>query len=180
MPVRLREVVLRDKPAAFLAASPSATVPCLQAERIFDESRDIMLWALGQNDPEGWLDDRAGALIDRCDGPFKAALDHTKYHVRYPDLDRETERARAAAILREWDARLSGTAYLLGPRMTLADAALLPFVRQFAQIDRAWFDAQDWPHLIGWLDRWLASPAFAAVMRKLPPWQAGEDGVPFP
>ena len=179
--VLLREILLREKPDAFLAASPSATVPCLVVDETIDESRDIMVWALNQNDPQGWLDSPGtDALIDQCDGPFKAALDHTKYAVRYPDLDPEVERQKAAEILRIWDARLSQHAYLTGAKFTLADAAILPFVRQFANIDRAWFDAQDWPHLIGWLDAFLASDDFAGIMTKYPPWQLGQDGVPFP
>ncbi len=182
VPVALREILLRDKPAAFLAASPSATVPNLQADVTLDESRDIMLWALQQNDPRGWLTkpDEAAALIDLCDGPFKAALDHTKYAVRYPHLDVVAERGKAANILQAWNARLATQDYLTGPTFTLADAALLPFVRQFANIDRAWFDDQDWPHLIRWLDAFLASPDFAAIMVKYPPWQPGQDQVTFP
>jgi len=55
--VELREILLRDKPSAFLAASPSGTVPCLvTGDGVLDESLDIMLWALGQSDPEGWLE----------------------------------------------------------------------------------------------------------------------------
>lgn len=180
VPVRLREIVLRDKPVAFLAASPSGTVPCLQAERVIDESRDIMIWALSHNDPKGWLTEAASPLIDQCDGPFKAALDHTKYHVRYPDLDPAIEREKAATILRDWNTRLERTGFLLGDRMTLADAALLPFVRQFANTDRRWFDDQGWPALVRWLRSFEQSEAFAAVMPKLPPWHPGEDGVPFP
>ncbi len=180
--VELREILLRDKPAAFLAASPSGTVPSLEADIGIDESRDIMIWALQQSDPQGWLDERdtAAQLIDQCDGPFKSALDHTKYAVRFPDLDPEVEREKAAAILREWDGHLAKHGSLAGPCFGLADAATLPFVRQFANIDRAWFDAQDWPHVVAWLDGFLASPAFAAIMHKYPPWQPGQDGVTFP
>ncbi len=55
--VQLREILLRDKPAEFLATSPKGTVPVLKLEdgQVIDESRDIMFWALGQNDPENWL-----------------------------------------------------------------------------------------------------------------------------
>jgi glutathione S-transferase len=180
VPVRLHEVLLREKPDAFLAASPSGTVPCLQTETVIDESRDIMNWALSRNDPEGWLADAAAPLIDQCDGPFKLALDHTKYHVRYPDLDPAAEREKAATILRDWNAQLTTSGYLLGDRMSLADAALLPFVRQFANTDRNWFDDQDWPALARWLRSFEQGDAFAAVMPKLTPWQPGEDGVPFP
>ena len=180
--VRLREIVLRGKPDAFLAASPSATVPCLEADRIIDESRDIMMWALEHRDPCGWLSrrDEDLPLIDACDGPFKAALDHTKYHVRYPTLDRNTERAKAAMFLHELNNRLGEFDHLTGPDASLADAAILPFVRQFAFIDRDWFDAQDWPFLIRWLDRFLNSDDFKEVMVKYDPWQIGQDGVPFP
>ena len=40
-----------------------------------------------------------------------------------------------------------------GPKLSLADMAIAPFVRQFANVDRAWFDGQPWPHLTGWLER---------------------------
>ena len=54
--VELREIKLKEKPKAFLRASPSATVPNLQAGDLnLDESLDIMLWALGQSDPHGLL-----------------------------------------------------------------------------------------------------------------------------
>ena len=100
--VELREIVLRDKPQAFLNTSPSATVPALRlGDRVLDESLDIMVWALKQRDPQRMLDmpDEGWQLIARNDGPFKAALDHTKYAVRYPDLDPRAERAKAAAVV---------------------------------------------------------------------------------
>ena len=179
---QLQEILLRDKPDAFLAASPSGTVPCLQSETVIDESRDIMLWALRQNDPAGWLSrlDQDAPLIDRNDGPFKTALDHTKYAVRHPDKDMETERAKAAECLYDLNDRLSQQPHLTGDTASLADAAILPFVRQFANTDRAWFDAQDWPHLIHWLETFLNSDAFADVMHKYPPWQSGQDAITFP
>lgn len=178
--VSLREVVLRDKPEAFLAASPSATVPCLVTpEGVIDESLDIMLWALRQRDPEGWLEMPAEGFdwIARCDGPFKRALDRTKYASRYPEEDPEAQRALAGAFLSDLDARID--TWLFG-RPTLADFALLPFVRQFAFIDRARFEAEDWPALQGWLARFLESERFLGVMGKYPPWQAGDAPTLFP
>ena len=179
-PVHLREVVLRDKPAAFLEASPSATVPCLVTEDgPIDESLDIMKWALARNDPEGWLDMPAEGhdWITRADGPFKDALDRTKYATRYPDEDPEVQRAKASAFLRDLDTQLKVWIF---DRPTLADYAILPFVRQFAFINRDRFDAQDWPRLRGWLDRFLASPRFEGIMQKYPQWQPGDAPVPFP
>ena len=181
--VDLREILLRDKPAAFLATSPKGTVPVIDTgDRVIAESRDIMLWALGKRDPEDWLamPQDGHDLMDHCDGPFKTALDHTKYAVRYPDLDMETERAKALDFLRDLDARLRGSAFLFRPQARMADMAMLPFVRQFAHIDLAWFAAQDMPDLTRWLVNFKASARFAAVMWKYPPWQSGQDQVLFP
>lgn len=180
--VVLREIKLGNKPAAFLATSQKATVPVLVApDAIIEESRDIMLWALSQSDPENWLDmpPEGHHLIDQCDGPFKTALDHTKYAVRFPELAEEDERAKVMVFLRQLDDRLSRMAFLIGARRTLADIAIVPFVRQFANTDRAWFDQQGLAFLTPWLDTFLASDRFAQIMTKYPPWQEGQDRVLF-
>ena len=178
--VNLREIRLRDKPQAFLDASPSATVPCLVSEAVtIDESLDIMKWALGQHDPEGWLDMPVlgNDLIARFDGPFKSALDRTKYATRYPDEDPDQHRTIASAFLTDLNTQLHG--WVFG-KPTLADYAILPFVRQFAFIDKDWFDAQDWPHVQAWLEAFLASDRFTRIMVKYPPWQPGDAPVRFP
>ncbi|WP_296476904.1 glutathione S-transferase [Roseinatronobacter sp.] len=178
--VELREIVLRDKPAEFLSVSPSATVPCLvTTDGVIDESLDIMRWALGQQDPQNWLDMPASGWdwIARNDGPFKHALDRCKYATRYPQEDRSQHLADAAAYLTALDAQIE--AWIFG-RPTLADYALLPFVRQFAFIDKHWFDAQPWPALQDWLARFLGSGEFAAVMGKYSPWVTGQDMRIFP
>ncbi len=180
--VELREILLRDKPQAFLDTSASATVPALRSkDGILDESLDIMVWALRQSDPEGLMDmpDTGWALIRTNDGPFKAALDHTKYAVRYPDLDESAERGKAAGYMMELNARLAEQPWLFGARQSLADQAILPFVRQFANTDRVWFDAQPWPALIGWLDRFTESPAFQDIMTKYAPWAEGDSPIWF-
>lgn len=181
--VALREILLREKPQAFLAASPKGTVPVLvDGETVVEESRDLMVWALRRNDPEGWLDmDAEGfVLIDDCDGPFKQALDHTKYAVRFPDRDESAERAKAMVFLNSLSDRLRQTSFLMGPQPTLADMAILPFVRQFANTDRAWFDAHSPAPVVAWLDDFLVSDRFQGVMTKYPPWQEGQDQVMFP
>lgn len=181
--VELREVVLRDKPAAFLAASPSATVPCLEhTGGVIDESLDVMTWALESSDPEALLDmPREGsALIARCDGPFKTALDRYKYSTRHEDADAEEERAKAAAFVQDLDAQLAGKPWLFGAAPRLADLAILPFIRQFAHADLAWFEAQNWPSAVRWLSAFKASERFAAIMRKYPQWQEGDAPTVFP
>jgi len=115
--VDLREILLRDKPQAFLETSESGTVPALKAgDAVLDESLDIMLWALGKNDPNHWLNvpEEAWELIARNDGPFKSALDRTKYATRYPDCDPTEERAKAADVLHDLNNRLSETGWLFG------------------------------------------------------------------
>ena len=183
VPSALREIVLRDKPEAFLASSPSATVPCLEAATgVIDESFDIMQWALAQHDPEGWLDmpDAGHALIADCDGWFKTALDRYKYASRHADTDADTERAKAAEFIATLNDKLAATPWLFGANPTLADMAILPFIRQFAHVDLAWFTAQPWPHVQAWLEAFKASPRFAAIMRKYPQWAEGDAATIFP
>ncbi len=180
--VELREVLLRDKAPEFLAASPSATVPTLVRHdgSVLDESLDIMLWALERNDPQGWLNPDNGSLpemlqlIEEMDGPFKTHLDRYKYATRYENCDPVAERTGASEILHQLDARLQENGWLFGTRASLADMAVLPFIRQFANADRAWFDDRDWPALKRWLTDFEGSDGFAAIMHKYPRWQAGD------
>lgn len=183
----LREVVLRDKPAELIAASPKGTVPVLVLpdSSVIDESLDIMVWALGKNDPKQWLPplgerrDAMLALIAECDGTFKQALDRYKYPQRFENVDALEQRHQGSQWLMTLDVRLSNAPFLFGNQATLADAAIMPFVRQFAQVDRAWFDAQPWPALLAWLQGWLESELFGTVMAKHEPWRGG-PGISFP
>lgn len=180
--VELREILLRAKPDAFLDTSPTGTVPALRLpDRVIDESLDIMVWALKKNDPQRLLKMPADGwtLIKTNDGPFKTALDHTKYISRYPERDESIERAAAARHLMELESRLTKHGCLCDDRPTLADIAILPFVRQFANIDRIWFDAQPWPHVIAWLDRFTGSSELAHIMAKYPQWSEGASPIWF-
>lgn len=180
--VELREVLLRDKAPAFLAASPSGTVPCLDFHdgMVIDESLDIMLWALRRNDPEGWLRPGTGslddmlALVDELDGPFKTSLDRYKYASRYSECDSLAERRSGSQFLEKLDGMLSGRSFLFGSAPSLADMACLPFVRQFANTDRAWFDATGWNDLGTWLSAFEASDRFNRIMVKYPVWHDGD------
>ena len=175
----LREVKLSDKPQAMLAVSPKATVPVLvHADGAFlEESLDIMRWALGHTDPEGWLDRQDDALLAECDGPFKQALDRYKYPNRYDDCDPLPHRARGEAFLRRLDERLARQGQLCGETRGFADIAIFPFIRQFANHDRAWFDGLDLPHLQAWLAEHLKSALFATAMQREKPWKEGDAPV---
>ncbi len=188
----LREVVLRDKPPEFLEVSPSATVPALVSTDgvVLDESLDIMLWALKRNDPESWLTPDAGdmaemlALIDTIDGPFKKHLDSYKYATRHAAEDPEAfaieNREEGMRHLADLDERLQIQPFLFGGKLSLADVATAPFVRQFANTDLEWFSAQPHSALHTWLDRFVTSELFLSVMKKYPQWQSGTVGDKFP
>ena len=173
-----REIALKDKPAHMLALSAKGRVPVLwlpETAQVMDESLDIMLWALQQNDPHRWLPD-APTLKDWLthialnDGPFKQQLDRYKYPQRFGLDNGLTHRAAGAAHLQALAQVLAQQAFLSGPHWGLLDAAQAPFVRQFAHTDPAWFAAQAWPQLSAWLAAFEASAEFAAIMAKHPLW----------
>ena len=178
-----REVALKSKPAHMLALSPKGTVPVLwlpepSGGQVLEQSLDIMLWALQQHDPLDWLPvSDAGmadalALIAHNDGPFKQQLDRYKYPNRSGLDSGAADRDLAAVWLQTLDARLAAQSFLSGRHFGLADAALAPFVRQFAHTDPIWFAAQPWPALATWLAAFEGSALFAAIMHKHTPWQA--------
>lgn len=186
--VELREVALRHKPAAMLALSPKGTVPILQLPdgRVIEQSLDIMRWAFSQRDPQGWLSHGDPALaqawLDLNDGPFKRLLDAYKYPERHPGQPPHAHRDEAMRLmLRPMEAQLLQHRQLLGDQVHLADMALLPFIRQFAQVDAPWFSQTPLPALKAWLQAHLASPLFAAVMAKqaVAVWQEGTAGEAF-
>ena len=187
---RLREVVLRDKPTEMLEASPKGTVPVIVEldGTVIEESLDVMAWALGQNDAEGWLAPELGtraemdALVAECDGPFKRALDRYKYPNRYEDegIIREDQRALGLAFLERLNTQLEDRPQLFGAKVSYADIAIFPFIRQFANTDRTWFDALDLPNLQAWLESHLESTRFKEIMPKFAQWKTGDVEPVFP
>lgn len=177
--VRVREIVLRDKPAEMLTASPKGTVPVLVLTdgRVVDESLDVMRWALAQKDPDGWLNadaNETARLVQLNDGPFKHALDRYKYPERH-NANPAEHRAAGMEILTGLTERLTIMGgQLLGPAPTLADIAIFPFVRQFAATDEAFWTATAPAILQAWLNGHTASARFVSIMARFPRWQPGE------
>ncbi len=196
----VREVRLSNKPPELAMASPKATVPVLilSDHSVIDESIDIMMWALNQNcHPErvagsyfttlheskmpkhvqhDGLNLDQSALIVQNDGAFKHHLDRYKYPEKY-SCDATEHRVAGTAILHGYETRLSQTRFLLGPEPCLADYALLPFIRQFAHVDREYFYAQPLPHLIEWLTSHLEGALFKSAMQHFPIWKSGDEDV---
>ncbi|TJY58412.1 glutathione S-transferase [Sinimarinibacterium sp. CAU 1509] len=182
-PVELREVLLRDKPAEMLAVSPKGTVPVLQLTdgRVLDESLAIMLWALQRIDPDAWLggDQAEGAaLIQHNDTVFKTQLDRYKYFVRFPAQSQAHYRAQAEDTLRDWEQRIVRTGGgLVDTQLRLADAAVFPFVRQFAGVEPQWWVSAPYPALRQWLNQWTDSTRYLAAMLRVAGWQPGAGSV---
>jgi glutathione S-transferase len=168
VPLSIVEVSLKAKPVEMLAASPKGTVPVLVCAdgRVIEQSLEIMHWALGQHDPDNWLQADDAGLIEANDSVFKVLLDRYKYAIRYPEQPMEHYRAQGVGYLQRLEHLLAHTPYLAGPALSLVDVALAPFVRQFAHVDREWFAQAPLPHLNAWLERFLASALFGSVMKK--------------
>lgn len=181
--VELREILLKDKPLSMLAVSAKGTVPILQPpnEQVIDESLNILHWALAINDPDNWrlndslsLQQQALELVAVNDGEFKAQLDRYKYADRFPENPMQVYRDTACIHLLKLENLLNNNRYLLGPHISWADIAIFPFIRQFAAVDRSWFDQSPYPRLKIWLGNFLNSPLFRQCMLKHSPWQAGD------
>jgi len=182
--VMLREVLLKDKPAELLAASPKATVPVLVLSdgRVIEESIDVMRWALEHNDPQGWLDDASldSDWISECDGDFKHWLDRYKYAERYPEHTAEDYRQKTEALIQKLEDQLSVAYWVGGDAANANDVALFPFIRQFAGVDPSWWQQAPYPHVRQWLENWLNSALFSAIMVKYPRWESSQPGERFP
>jgi glutathione S-transferase len=181
----LREVLLRDKPEAMISLSPKGTVPILQLsdETVLDESLDIMRWALDIRDPDNWLDNNIEltSLLCELEQKFKGALDSYKYFVNYPKHPQIYYREQGEIFLVMLEERLAENhgRGLYDGRTTFADIAVFPFVRQFAFVDKAWFDQTSYNYLKRWLTRHLESELFLSVMHKYFPWKQGDEVLFF-
>lgn len=175
--VEIREISLKEKPLSMLAISPKATVPVLQyGNLVLEQSLDIMKWALSQHDPDRWLTDENNesvmALIDANDGSFKKLLDQYKYPSRFPNVNVEGVLNEALdQHLKPLNARLKQAKFLLGDRLSMADIAIFPFIRQFHMIDEALFGLHQLDALKKWLNDRIESSLFLSVMQKHPVWQ---------
>ena len=183
----IREVLLRDKPAAMLEASAKGTVPVLVlADRVIDESLDVIDWALEQNDPDGWRPgtveqrEATSSLLSENDGSFKKHLDCYKYSSRYENANPVTERAQAEVFIARLETLLTDSRFLLGDKPQLADIAIFPFIRQFAGVDREAWQRSSFPSVQAWLKMWTTSPLFTRCMVKMAPWRLADKETYFP
>ena len=176
--VEIREIELRNKPAHMLKLSPKATVPVLVLNdgalidiTVIEQSLDIMLWALQQQDKDGWLNADnvlTQQLIAENDDSFKQSLDKYKYAIRFPEQSAQVYRAQGEVFLQKLEALLSQSRFLLSNQISLADIAIFPFIRQFSGVDAVWFENAPYPQLKVWLKVLIESELFTSIMQKQP------------
>lgn len=180
----LREVVLRDKPKEMTDISPKSTVPVMQLENgdVIDESYDIIVWAVKQNDPKKWAPylDELKSLVQINDHKFKIHLDKYKYSSRNPEISMEEHRENSDFFLKDLDEMLKSRRFLSSDRQTVTDISVFPFIRQFAFVDKNYFDDRPYPHLQKWLEWHLDSDQFKNIMNKNTQWKNGDEITYFP
>jgi glutathione S-transferase len=186
--VLLRAVVTKDKPREMLAISPKGTVPILIFEdgTVIDESLDIMIWALKKNDPEDLLYkaqpelfSQIMSLIDTGDTEFRKDLSLYKHGSRYHQPEENELRSKCELFIKQLESRLEVNSFLFGNKLSIADLAVLPNVRQFINVDRKWFRQTDYPHLKKWLETLLQSLLFTKAMRKYELWNESNKEFVF-
>lgn len=191
--VHIRDLVLSDKPAELLTASPKATVPVLVIKanaaasqfHIIDESLAIMQWAFSQTDPNDYLHSQSVtalpemlAIITQFDTEFKGLLEQYRCSKRYHEPTQTQDRQACEHYLGDLEARLTQHQYLLSNNPSLLDLALMPFIRQFARVERQWYLQAPYPKLRQWLNHYLQSKMFTKVMAQYPLWlQSKQDHV---
>lgn len=179
-----REIILRDKPQEMLDASPKGTVPVYIKDngQVIEESLDLLKWALCQNDALGWLDcdpGAASAMIEANDTTFKHHLDRYKYASRYSDTAKRGDtdlnhRIEAEKYIQSLEDRLAEAPFLLGDKQTIADIAIFPFMRQFANVEPDWWAGAPYPKTRDWLKRHIESVLFKSIMTKYPLWKKAD------
>jgi glutathione S-transferase len=177
--VVLRAIVTKNKPPEMLAVSKKGTVPVLLFSdgTVIEESLDIMVWALKENDPDNLLYSdfpdllsKMLELISECDGEFRTNLSAYKYNKRYHLEDELKFRTQCEVYIQKLESLLEGSEFMMGDKLSLADLAILPFVRQFANVDKKWFRETEYPCLTKWLANRLQDLLFLKAMQKYPLW----------
>lgn len=187
-PVLLRDIVMTNIPAEMFAASPKGEVPTLvlNDSSVIEESLDIMIWALKQSDPSNLLYSHKEnafeemlTLISRNDNEFVGALKKYKAASRYHDSTETSCRKQCEPFIRHIEEHLAEHEYIFGDSPSLADYAILPFIRQFSRVDRKWYLSSPYPKLREWLERHYQNPLFSKAMKKYPQWLDTKEDIIF-
>jgi len=167
------EISLRNKPQEMLLISSKGTVPILIFyELVFDESLKIMKWAYQSSKSNQSMslkpedNEVACELILINDGKFKESLDCYKYNERFPQKSKMEHRGDCCLFLEILEQRLMNMPFLMGNNRTFVDISIFPFVRQFANVDKEWFDNSKFTEVKKWLSKLTGSDLFRQIMKK--------------
>jgi len=184
--VYLRDLVLSNKPSEMMKASPKGTVPVLVLANgtVIEESLEVMLWAFQQADPDNLMHNHINnaqsdmlMLINEFDTDFKTALEQYKCAKRYQEKNIIQQRELCQQYLERLEQRLTKHLFLMSDKESLADIALLPFIRQFAKVERQWYLQSPYPNVRQWLNNYLQSPMFTKVMATHPLWADNHEDI---
>ena len=182
--VEIREVSLNNKPLEMKRLSKKFTVPILKIDDIvLDESLDIILWSLKNNDEHNLLSpyheqkEETLKTIEIFDHNFKFHLDRYKYSSRYLQeegyLGRNEHKEQAAFILEKIEKILKNSKnnYIYKNRLSILDICLFPLVRQFRIADKNWFDSGfRFNSTLHWLHNIIEQDYFKKIMIKYAEW----------
>lgn len=186
--VLLRDIVMTNIPAEMFAASPKGEVPTLVINdaSVLDESLDIMIWALKQNDPSNLLYshqenafEKMLTLISRNDNAFVEELKKYKAASRYHDAAEGEYRQQCEVFIKHIEELLTKHEFIFGNAPSLVDYAILPFIRQFSRVDRKWYLHSPYPKLRAWLEKHYQNPLFSKAMKKYPQWLDSKEEIVF-
>ena len=183
--VEIREIKLQNKPIEFLHSSPKGTVPILilNSEKIFEESLDIILWALKINDPKNWLaegqldQEQINKMLTILEYDFKQNLDKYKYPNRYENINKNLHRDKNLKFLNNLNNLLEQNKALNCQHLSMVDYAIFPFIRQFRNVDELWFDSLDFIFLKKWLYQIIDSREFSSIMNKYKLWEPNQNPI---
>ncbi len=73
---------------------------------------------------------------------------------------------------------LDGKLFLFGIKKSIADIAILPFIRQFSIVDPKWFFSSKYKNIIAWLKMFTDNHDFQnIIMAKYKPWDESSEEV---
>ena len=179
--IEIREISLQNRPEELYKVSKKGTVPVLITvdNLVIDESLEIMLWTLKNNLNQTWLTKNFNQeleMINRNDTLFKKWLDRYKYYDKYPENSKEYYRKQCNYILSDYENQLNNTKYLLRNDISISDIAIFPFVRQFINVDRQWFES-NYNKLTCWFEEISSSNLFILIMKKYDTWNPKDKNM---
>jgi glutathione S-transferase len=192
--VLIRAVKLNNKPPEMIIASPKGSVPILllnaldssENNKVFEESLDIMEWALTQNDPNDLLHKKdvnaKNEIIKRIKDfeiAFIPALEAYCCAKRYHETNLNECRAECEKTLRILENYLTKHSFLYSNRESFLDIAVFPFIRKFARVERQWYRNSPYPKLRQWLANYLQSSIFTKVMANHELWIENKKDILF-